>query len=121
MPGKVASRCAASSRQCTTTDTHQLIRECRFKLLHHLLYFIDLTPPDFCVFQSLKDSLCVQTLNSDENVTYIKKWVKQLGEFSSWMAQKYLNTALYLMEIILKNCKAILMAVCYFYVLLITY
>jgi len=28
----------------------------------HLLYFIDMSPPDFHVFQSLKDSLCRQTI-----------------------------------------------------------
>jgi len=58
------------------------ILECRFELLQHLLYFIDLTPTDFDVFQS-----CGQTFNTIKYVICVKKqWVKQLGEFSSWTA-----------------------------------
>jgi len=56
MPGKVASRCAASSRQS------------RFELVQHLLYVIHLIPPEFFVFQFLY-LICGQTLKIDEMST----------------------------------------------------
>ena len=39
------------------------IRECGFQLLNHPPYSPDLTPSDYRVFRSLKDSLCGQTFD----------------------------------------------------------
>jgi len=67
---KVASRCAASPRQINNAPAHTstiamvAIGECRFNLqiqsAASAVVFRNLTPPDFYVFQSLKDSLCEQ-------------------------------------------------------------